>query len=350
MNKVIPERINPLRKPKGFEPVVQRWSAAFINSCEAVCVSFHGIQGVNASSVYSSTFFPWITSALRLPNGPTVYDHAWFVDQNGLYTHIVASYWLDRARRNDWIRDPAVTEWWDDPARVSEPNGYFRESLTVPVERQETLYWRDYPAGFSRSPDVGIYPTPYCGYYGAMRDRIPLAAVDSLNSTIPQLPDPIQRDTRQVRWRIETPANLCVIRSGASWAKCDSEQTEDYMKLLRAPLDRGMAYLQERPTSTGCCSLRFQQTCDAAGIPALETHALGYFLSLKDMEEWSEHHASHEAIFAAAMQYYRKFGKANQLRTWHEVFVLPEEGQTFEYLNCQAGTGLLNYFEGRPIK
>jgi hypothetical protein len=42
----------------------------------------------------------------------------------------------------------------------------------VPVERQETLYWKDYPAALSRSPEVAVYPTPYCGYYGAMRDRI----------------------------------------------------------------------------------------------------------------------------------------------------------------------------------
>ncbi len=118
------------------------------------------------------------------------------------------------------------------------------------------------------------------------------------------------------------------------------------MKLIREPLDRGMAYLRENPLNTGCCSLRFQQTCDIEGSPRLETHALGYFLSLKHMEEWSEKHASHEAIFSAAMQYYRKFGKSNQLRTWHEVFVLPEAGQSFEYINCASGTGLSSCFDG----
>ena len=39
------DRVNPLRKPKGFEPVVQRWSAGFANKCETLCVAFHGIQG-----------------------------------------------------------------------------------------------------------------------------------------------------------------------------------------------------------------------------------------------------------------------------------------------------------------
>lgn len=67
------------------------------------------------------------------------------------------------------------------------------------------------------------------------------------------------------------------------------------------------------------------------------------------MENWAEHHPSHEAIFRAAMARYRKFEKKNQLRTWHEVFVLPAQDQIFEYVNCAPGTGLVNYFEGRRL-
>jgi hypothetical protein len=32
---------------------------------------------------------------------------------------------------------------------------------------------------------------------------------------------------------------------------------------------------------------------------------------------------------------------------WHEVSVLPAEGQTFEYLNYHPETGLLPYFQSR---
>lgn len=343
---LLPERLNPLRKPKGFEPIVQRFSAGFVNACDTVCVAFHGVQGRDADTVYASRFFPWIEAALKIPSAPVVHDHAWFIDQAGLYTHIVASYWVDRMRRDEWMQDVRVAGWWNDRDRLSEATGYFRESLTVPVERQETLYWKDYPAGFSRSQDVAVYPTPYCGYYGAMRDRIPLSATDQLASKLAELPSPNLRDLQGKRWQITPSLNLSVIRSGAFWGRCSAEQTEQYMTLLRTPLDRGMAYLRETPSGTGCCSLRFQQTCDAKGAPQLETHALGYFLSLAHMEEWAEHHSSHEAIFSAAMQYYRKFGKANQLRTWHEVFVLPADGQTFEYANCMPGTGISYYFEG----
>lgn len=349
MTVQIYDRVNPIRKPRGFEPVVQRWSTAFVNGCDELCIAFHAIQGHSAEEVYASPFFRWIDAALNLKSGPTVHDHAWFVDQNGLYTHTVAAYWVDRQKRDTWMADPDVSSWWNSDARLSEPTGYFRESLTVPVDRQESIYWLDYPAGLMRSKEVAIYPTPYCGYYGAMRDRIPLAAIDSLASPLQDLPAAQTRSTREARWRIMPPENLAVIRSAAFWGRCDPSQTEDYMRELRAPLERGMDFLRDSPTAAGCCSLRFQQTCDGTGTPALETHALGYFLSLKHMENWAEHHASHEAIFSAAIARYRKYGKANQLRTWHEVFVIPKQDNVFEYLNCAPGTGLSGYFDGEKL-
>src|SRR5206468_4618138 len=131
------------------------------------------------------------------------------------------AYWIDQERRDQWLADPHMTLWWNDAARLSETTGYFRESVTVPVERQETLYWQDYPAGLSRSPDVAVYPTPYCGYYGAMRDRIPLAAVDPLAPVMKDLPAAVVRETRSARWRIITPLNFTVIRSAAFWGRCD---------------------------------------------------------------------------------------------------------------------------------
>ncbi|TCT05521.1 phenylacetaldoxime dehydratase family protein [Aquabacter spiritensis] len=346
MGMPVYDRVHPLRKPKGFEPVVQRWSTAFPNRCRVLCVAFHGIQGASADEVYASPFFSWLAAAFAAPDGPTVRDDAAFVDRTGLYTHIVAAYWVDEERRDRFFADPAVTEWWEDRARLAEPTGYFRESLTVPVERQESIYWLDYPGGLSASADVALYPTPWCGYYGAMRDRIPLAAVDTLDSPMTGLV-PIPRETRGARWQLTAPHNLAVIRSAASWGRCDPEQAENYMRELRAPLMRGMDFLKENSQATGCASLRFQQTCGAAGAPVLETHALGYFLSLGHLEAWAEHHPTHDAIFTAAIARYRKYGKANQLRTWHEVFILPDtEKQVFDYLNCAPGTGLLDFLPG----
>jgi hypothetical protein len=37
------------------------------------------------------------------------------------------------------------------------------------------------------------------------------------------------------------------------------------------------------------------------------------------------------------------------LRTWHEVFVIPKQGNVFEYVNCTPGTGLSSYFDGEKL-
>lgn len=67
------------------------------------------------------------------------------------------------------------------------------------------------------------------------------------------------------------------------------------------------------------------------------------------MEQWAEGHETHAAIFKAAITRYRTYCATNQLRTWHEVFILPSAGQRFEYLNYSPDTGLLPWFEAKRL-
>ena len=339
----------PLRKPKGFEPAVQRWSVAVPTKHQAYFVTFFGVQG-DTDAVANAPLIPWLEEAFARPDGPTTYDHSRHIDEDGLVNHIVAAYWVDETKLASWTASDAVTAFWNDPARLAEPCGYFREGLHVPVKRQETLYWSDFPAGLSRSDDVAIYATPYCGYYGAMRDRLSLVTTEAFECAIPA---GMRRRTARAKgtWlRVLPPENLAVIRSGVFWGACDDEQREDFLETLRHPLDRGMQFLRDNAEETGCCSLRYQQTCDPAGRFELETHAIGYFLSLGHLEAWAEHHQSHHAIFSSAIARYKKYGPLNQLRTWHEVYVLPERGSAFDYLNCTPRTGLLPWFEAQRLR
>jgi hypothetical protein len=41
------------------------------------------------------------------------------------------------------------------------------------------------------------------------------------------------------------------------------------------------------------------------------------------------------------MQVMAPLGDAMQLRLWHEVMVLPDQAQSFEYINCHDRTGLM---------
>ncbi len=344
----VADRIAPIRKPLDFKPAVQRWSVRLPG--EEVRLSFFAAQARDPEALAGSKFMAWVRSSLAgHADGPSSYDHARFTDPAGFTNHVVAAYWVDAARFSRWERDSAVAGWWADPERLAGDVGVWREMLAVPPDRQETIYWIDYPAGLMRSPDVSVYPTPYCGYYGAMRDRLPASAVDPLDAEPGVALDRTERGGFSQRWRVDAPANLAVIRSANTWGAMDDEQLMDYRAKLLGPLDAGMNFLRENAGETGCASLRMQQTTDPDGRPQLEAHALGYFLSLRHMETWAEGHQTHAAIFNAAIDRYKRYGRSNQLRTWHEVYILPRGGQVLEYANCHPATGLLPYFSAERL-
>ncbi len=343
-------RTIPMRRPQDFTPAVQRWSAAFPAEVERMVVAFFGVQSAEPERLADSSFFDWLQQALQRTDGPLTLDHARFEDEAGYHNHVATAYWLDMDSFAAWSESDVVAAWWRDPRRLSEKTGYWREILMVPLTRLETLYWRDFPGGLMQSSAVPIVPTENSGYYGAMRDRIPLAATDALHSPLgDKLREPLQRHSFGQRCIVTAPENLAVIRSATFWGNCDDEQKQDFFDNLRGPLERGMAFLRENPEATGCCALRYMQTTCIDGTPRPETHAHGYFLSLAHLENWAEGHASHHAIFSGALARYKKYGAKNQLRTWHEVFVLPENGQHFEYVNCHGRTGLLPYFEAKLL-
>ncbi|GAB6843681.1 phenylacetaldoxime dehydratase family protein [Methylorubrum rhodinum] len=314
-------------------------------------VAFFGAQAGSAAALDAHPMRDWIRIHLTgHASGPTCFDHSRNRLADGQMEHVVCAYWVSEARFTAWSADTAAEGWWHRPERLVGPFGAWREVLRVPRDHQESIYWKDYPAGLMTSPDVAIFPTPYCGYYGAMRDRLPAAAIDALDA-----PDSAELVTRQERvgygehWSVRPPHNLALIRSASTWGRMDAEQRADFDLKLRVPLKTGMDYLAENPLPSGCASLRWQETTDPEGAPRPEAHAHAYFLSLRHMERWAEDHATHAAIFRAAIQRYRHYGPANQLRTWHEVYILPGDGQRFEYLNCDPQTGLLRWFEAKRL-
>ena len=83
---------------------------------------------------------------------------------------------------------------------------------------------------------------------------------------------------------------------------------------------------------------------DAQGMPLKRSFGLGYFLTLGHLEQWAASHPTHLAIFARFIAMLRQYKFKVGLRLWHEVSVLPQGDQIFEYINCNPATGLLPYF------
>ncbi|BEJ15978.1 hypothetical protein CspHIS471_0505830 [Cutaneotrichosporon sp. HIS471] len=338
-------KIQP-RKPEGFVPAVQRWSAVLPD--ELVVATF-GVQALDADHL-EGEFMRWARIALSpspsspssapSADAPCIADHARYTDAARYTHHVVVAYWRNPESYARW--SASHEEWWNTAAERSE--GVYREVVHVPSERAETIYWLDYPGGLMRDARTELYPTPYCGYYGAMRDRLPAAAEDLLDAPKPDRH--VKSDTHG-RWRVTLPHNVAVIRSAHTWQFMDEEQLADYGRKLKPPLEKGMDFLATTPES-GCLSLRWLTVTNEDGVEKPEAHATAYFASLGDMEVWAERHRTHAAIFGAAVARYKHYGGRNQLRTWHEVFVLPE-GQTFEYINCHPETGLLPFFDGERV-
>lgn len=346
------ERVTPLRKQPDFVPAVQRWSFQLPAGQNQFRMALFGAEAQDDDVLRRHPLHTWVASALaNHADGPTFYQRARSNTLHGHRTQIVSAYWVDEDKFARWAADSEVEAWWQDPQRLEGPFSTWREILRIPRDRQESLFWLDFPIGVSASREVTLYPTPYCGYYGAMRDRIQVTAVDKLESPYgDKMPEHRHRKGYGEHWVVYPPNNLAVIRGGSSWGFMDEEQHANYEEQLREPVSAGMAYLEHNPLPSGCVSMRWQRSCDASGELEPDEYAHAYFLSLGHLENWSENHASHAAIFAAAISRYRRYGAANQLRTWHEVYVLPEGGQCFEYLNCHSDTGLLPWFDAKRLR
>jgi aldoxime dehydratase len=222
--------------------------------------------------------------------------------------------------------------------------GYWRETIVVPYDRHETIYSEpNYEIGLARCAAGSVEPMTTNGYFGAARDRMPVSAIDPLESPLGQtLPARREAASQGSRLRVQPPLNLVAIRSGQFWVNAQSEQRTDYLDRLQPKLLRGMKYLEDNKEASGCLSIRNMSNLDSAGDEIAETSTLAYFLSLGHLERWAESHETHLDIYRHAIAMNRKFGAKREVTTWHEVFAL-SGAASFEYVNCHPSTGLLPY-------
>jgi hypothetical protein len=139
--------------------------------------------------------------------------------------------------------------------------------------------------------------------------------------------------------------NMCHIRSGQFWELCSDEEREAYESDLQKTLMKGMQYLWENPKETGTIGLRFGQRVDEDGRLKRETSAMGFHRNWADLEKWSSRHPSHLAIFSGAMKHNKRFGDSAKFMTWQEVSILKAGEASFEYINCDPRTGVIQWVD-----
>lgn len=266
-------------------------------------------------------------------DGPSHWDLAHEVDQAGFANDILVAYWDDVARFDRWFT-PARAAWTG--AEV-EGVGRFIEVLRPAVERYETLFSSlGRPEGIAVIADGMSGEVLEHGYWGGMRDRIPLSQTSDLRATMK--PTLLQEGPCL---RVIAQDNLCMIRSGQDWSDTDAAERTMYLGDVEPVLREGMDFLRHEGLSIGCYANRYMRLRGPDGALTEKSYGQSWWQSLSALERWAESHPTHVKIFGAAMKYLGSLGPAAKLRLYHEVTVAAADEQFFEYRGCHAKTGML---------
>lgn len=339
------ERTIPARKPEGHIPAAPRYALRWNKPVAAIVSDYFAIQGKELNRNAEEAFFRRARLGLADKDGPDSHEIMRTKDEEGFVNSVVVGYWTDPVRHARWSWSASLTRWLRDEARLTDMHGSWRETISVPYDRHETIYsegW--YKIGIGRTADSVVVPITTNGFFGAARDRIPLSAIDPLDSPFGDVvPSTKEITGRGQRLFVAAPVNMVTLRSGQYWAHAEQEQLDDYIETMRPRLMKGMGYLAQHKTETGTLALRVLTNLNDDGSDRRETSVVAHFLSLAQLEAWASSHETHLDIYRHAITLNRKYKEERQFVSWHELFVI--QSATFEYVNCHPKTGLLPYFD-----
>lgn len=323
--------------PEVWEPPAPAWRCAF-GQAKGVIVAHYGSQSDGEGP---TSLDGWIKQHLDDGDAPQRIDRGTYVDSAGKHCRLILCYWLDRASYDRWLSIASI--WWADDARLSEGVGYFREVYDIPADRFETIWSSPdaHPVGFRDLVEVEG-PMREHAYWGAARDRLEISDTDQLLSTFGKEFPLSHIRTEAQRISVIPPQNLCVIRSGQDWSRCDVNESLSYFTSVQPALVAGMKFLADNRQKTGCIDCRFTQEIGENGELIERSFGLAQFLTLGHLEDWSKSHETHLAIFNRFMSMLATHEFNVSLHLYHELFVTGPDNPAFEYINCHNRTGLLS--------
>jgi hypothetical protein len=325
-----------MRRPEDHQPSYPAFTARFPEAVDSIVFAQFGIESHDPQA--AATACGELDAVLGAEHGPRHLDRVRPVSEQGRHTRMALAYWDSVETYQAWWTSVPVRAWWDSrPA--DGPLSFWREVATIPTRRFETLHsgeWDD--NGVSHFTPIEV--TEFHDYWGGMRDRIPDSHADELP---PESPRFKARDAETGSGRIlfRNPGNLCFIRTAQDWSRCGDAERATYTEDVAPTLRAGADYIAENPES-GCTSARYVEELDETWSVAQDkTCVLAWWMSLAHLEEWTVHHPTHKAIFAAFYRMLQHHEFQLDLRLWHEVCVLPAGAAEFEYVNRDPVTGML---------
>ncbi|CAI6023571.1 unnamed protein product [Clonostachys chloroleuca] len=346
LDNAIPEHLRgdrtlPANTPSAdFQPAYPSYSARFPEKATELVMALIGAQYKTktvADALGQSKISSFLVSDEAAPS-----FHEWtsFIDNKGYYNLVAFAYWPSTADYETWSKESGFKKWWESLQVGDHSNGWFLEVFNPPMQRFETLFNTQTPEGSGHLREAWSGEIQKHGYWGSMRDRLPISLTDSLEGTKVSIdPSPGAQD----RVRVPGKQNLAIIRSGQDWLITTPEERELYLNTMQPVLIKGMDFLRDHGEEVDCYSCRFMDVIDPATRAADKDRTFGvaYFSDLKSLESWCKKHPTHLAIFGGFFQYAKKLKYNVNLRVFHEVMVLEPDQQFFEYIGCHPGTGML---------
>lgn len=322
--------------PEDWDPPAPAWSSEWQNKEDPLVTGYYGIQSSSPNLLEQ-----WASVAFTGNAAPFSVEKGKFTDQIGTVNYLYIAYWRLSDYQQWW---PQHSGWWSDDGRLTEGVGYWREVITMPFDRFETLHSTEHQYGVGVSADGMHGPIKEHGYPGGARDRIPLSSTESL-ITGADIHAGLQTNRKSTESRVVVvpPEGMCTIRSGQDWTYCGETEKTHYLGKLHPVLIKGMSFLTDNPEETNCYSMRFIDNVEDDWGDMEQTFGLGYATDIYAFENWAKSHPTHLAIFDGFLNMVDTFGQEMRLRLWHEVVVLPKQGCEFEYISCHEQTGLLPY-------
>jgi aldoxime dehydratase len=102
-----------------------------------------------------------------------------------------------------------------------------------------------------------------------------------------------------------------------------------------------MTFLRDDGGGVGCYTNRYVRHLGENGEALEKRFGMSLWRSLAHLEVWAGSHPTHVAIFGSFMRLIEAANVQPRLRLYHEVAVLAEDEQFFEYVGCHPRTGML---------
>ena len=343
-------RSQPVKTPPDYAPPYPSYSARFPVSVKNLVMAVIGAQSTSSAQIDRATMSPLLALVEKTTDSkPSFWEMASVKDNAGAHNVAVIAYWPNKESYTKWCSASGFEEWWRNLAPGVGEIGWFREVFFPPVERFETVFSDNtVPEGAAHMRESVSGEIQEHVYWGSSRDRLPAAQTDALvgveaqsGARTPSGTTPQSKTSGRVR--VDGKQNLCVIRSGQDWSNTYPAERKLYLETMHPVLIKGMDFLRDHGEEVGCYSCRFMNVLDSTnlGTNTDRTFDLAFFDDLSSLEKWSREHQTHLNIFGGFLKYTKELDNNVSLRLFHEIMVLEADQQSFEYIGCHPGTGML---------